>query len=249
MNTNPLVTLPPAVLTERPAPHLSARYAHVHSGQLVDALAGEGYQLHSVLARKTRRADPLYARHQLDLRHPDAPRLDGVQMRILLTNSHDGSSGVHLAAGAFRFVCSNGLVIGTTVGAFKLRHAKSAAEQVIDRVRDLARRSTDFVRTVEDWSRKELSEAEALEFARGAAVLRFGDVNRFDPATLLETVRPEDEGRSLWRVFNRVQEATTQRRLTGFSAEGRRLASAPLASVERVLGYNAQLWDLAAEFA
>lgn len=247
---SPLVTLPPSVLASAPAPHLSSRYAHVNSHDIVRRMADEGFELRSVTARRTRSADSaLYAKHVMDFRHPDAPQYDGVAMRVLVTNAHDGSASARAIAGAFRFICSNGLVIGTTVGSYATRHVSDAADAVIRAAQDMARRSTTFVQTIDRWDAIELSADEAIEFARGAAMLRFGDVNRFDPRTMLATVRAEDEGRSLWRVFNRVQEATTNRRLTGFNADGRRLASSPLASVDRTIDYNAQLWSLAEEFA
>ena len=41
---------------------------------------------------------------------------------IIIKNSYDGSLQVHILAGAFRLVCSNGLIIGITLGKKNYRH-------------------------------------------------------------------------------------------------------------------------------
>ena len=40
---------------------------------------------------------------------------DYVHPTITIKNSYDGSVGLHILAGAFRLVCSNGLIIGNTI--------------------------------------------------------------------------------------------------------------------------------------
>ena len=41
---------------------------------------------------------------------------------IVIKNSYDGSTAITVMAGAFRMVCSNGMVVGTIVDYFKNRH-------------------------------------------------------------------------------------------------------------------------------
>lgn len=47
---------------------------------------------------------------------------DTVNPEILIKNSYDGSVGVHIMAGAWRLVCSNGMVIGTIIKEINSRH-------------------------------------------------------------------------------------------------------------------------------
>jgi hypothetical protein len=59
-------------------------------------------------------------------------RIPGVEIKIadgdllnpevILKNSYDGTLQVHVLAGAFRLVCSNGLVIGVTLGQTNFKH-------------------------------------------------------------------------------------------------------------------------------
>jgi Domain of unknown function (DUF932) len=151
--------------------------------------------------------------------------------------------------GVYRFICSNGLVVGSTYAKEVVRHSGEQARQLIERVRALSRNTGPLFAQIDSWTKRELSAPEANEFARLASVLRFGDAQRFDPVQLLETHRAEDEDNTLWRVFNRVQENALQRSLPGHSADGRRISSRPVKGIDKITDFNVQLWRLAEEFA
>lgn len=244
------IALPKSVFTEVASPKMSQRYVHINTREIVDALAQEGFAVDSAKANKVRAGrDPLYAKHQLIFRKPDAPGVNGAVPTVLFTNSHDGSTGAKFIMGAYRFACTNGLVIGSTYAREVVRHSGEQAMQLIDRVRALSKNTGPLFAQIESWSKIELAQPEVDEFARLAAVLRFGDVNRFDPKQLLQVRRSEDEGRDLWRVFNRVQENAVRGNLTGFTADGRRLTSREIKNIDQSTNFNADLWRLAEEFA
>ena len=48
---------------------------------------------------------------------------DVVSPEITLKNSYNGQWGLHILAGAFRFICSNGLVIGTVISRKNYKHS------------------------------------------------------------------------------------------------------------------------------
>jgi hypothetical protein len=243
------ITLPVAVDTPVPAPKMSSRYVHINTRQVLNVLAEEGFEVAGVMSVRPRAADPLYARHAVDLRHPDMPKLgDGVP-RIVFSNSHDGSARASVMAGVFRFVCTNGMVVGSTYANERVVHAGESARTLIDRIRHLARNTAPLFKQIESWQRKQLTDAAAREYARLAATLRWGDPHRFEPEQLLEVRRADDEGNDLWRVFNRVQEATTRLKLPGVARSGRATRSAPLNELSANLRFNQQLWQLTEEFA
>ena len=51
-----------------------------------------------------------------------------------------------------------------------------------------------------------MSDWQVKKFAKGAALVRFGDSVKVDIDELLKVDRVEDSGNNLWAVFNRVQE-------------------------------------------
>ncbi len=47
---------------------------------------------------------------------------DIINPQVIVRNSYDGSVGIHIIAGAFRKVCSNGMVIGNIVSSINNKH-------------------------------------------------------------------------------------------------------------------------------
>lgn len=244
------VLMPAAVFTDHASERVSPRYVHVDSRPIVEAMQAEGFQLFSANSMRKRLASrAMYAKHALDFRHPDLPEADGYVPRVIFVNSHDGSSSAKFMMGVYRFVCENGLVVGSSYAHEVARHSGEAAADLVARVQRLARNTAPLFAQIDKWTRRQLSGPEVTEFARLAATLRFGDAQRFNPAQLLEVARPEDEGGSLWRVFNRVQENAVRGGLVGYSATGRQLASRRMNGMSAHTDFNVQLWRLAEEFA
>lgn len=246
---NELVPLPPSVLAAGPSPKVSSRYVHHDSRAVIEIMESEGFRLANVKVPKLRSRDPRFAKHELDFRHPDLGQIDGATPRIIYTGSHDGSSSSKFMMGVYRFICSNGMVVGSTYAKEVVRHSGESAKTLIDRIRALANNTGPLFSQIEQWGKIDLERSAQLEFARLAAVLRFGDAQRFAPETLLEVRRGEDDRGDLWHVFNRVQENAMRGGLVGYSADGRQLTSRPVKSIDQNTSFNVDLWRLAAEFA
>ena len=243
--------LPATVLQKEAHPDRSKRYSHIDTREVISVLERSGFKVHgvTVATRRSKARDPLFAKHQVTLRHPNMPVVAGITPQIMLVNSHDGSSSAQALHGAFRQVCSNGLVVGTVQEAIRVRHAGDATKELIENVKRTATHSRDLFTSVDRWSSIELSKARMHQFARLAGVLRWGDPHRFDTDTLLSTRRAEDDQGNLWTVFNRVQENAVRGGLSGLSASGRHATSRPLSEITANNKFNAQLWQLAQEFA
>ena len=242
-------TLPLSVLADRPAPKMSERYVHVNSREIVELMEQEGFYVAAAKTTAPRSRDPMFARHSIEFRRHDAPRVGGTTPRIIFVNSHDGTTAAQAMAGLYRFVCSNGLVIGRTLEQIKQRHAGDAAYELIARMRSLAKNSEQTFTKIEQWSRKQLTTPQRNQFARFAAQLRWGDAAMFEPEEMLRLRRAEDDRGDLWSTFNRLQENTVRGGLVGLSRSGRQATSRPLTDIQRDLAYNAQLWQLTEELA
>jgi hypothetical protein len=242
-------TLPAAALAAAPAPTLSSRYEFIDTRDIVQRVAEEGWQVATATTASPRKRDALFTKHMIDFRHPDFAPVHGAVPRLIFTNSHDGSSSAKILAGVFRFVCSNGLVVGTTTASETVRHTGDAAADLIHRVQQLARETSKVYSSIDRWSKKDLTRAQRYEFARFAAQLRWGDAQRFAPEDLLMVRRAEDDRGDLWATFNRVQENTVRGGIEGLSRSGRAATSRPLSDITRSVDYNAALWTLAEEVA
>jgi hypothetical protein len=80
---------------------------------------------------------------------------DVVSPEIIITNSYDGSSEVGAIAGAFRFVCTNGMIIGHKIGQSGIRHNiwadveafYSIVQEMINRTEEVF--TSDFKRLID----------------------------------------------------------------------------------------------------
>jgi hypothetical protein len=249
-----MVTLPPGVLpiaalADAPSPRVSSRYEFIDSRAVVEAMTAEGFYVAAAAQRRARAGGVARGVHLLDFRHPQAPTMLGTQPRILFINSHDGSRAARAVVGAFRLVCSNGLVTGTTLSTQVARHAGDAARELVERMRQLSKNTLPMFQQIERWSKTNLSAARTVEFARLATQLRWGDAERVKPEELLAVRRAGDDAGDMWTVFNRVQESTTRLSLPGVARSGRRMTTQPLQEVTASTKFNADLWRLAEEFS
>jgi DNA-binding transcriptional regulator YbjK len=245
----------PAAFAETYAPHLSAKYGFISTAEALKVMFEEGYHVVSASQDKARQRNPAYVRHSLTLRHESAMEQQAAVgeyvPQILLINSHNGRTKLSMRVGLFRFVCSNGMVVGDTVMQEAIRHSQQVATEVIDRLRHASAMTGQLFKKTDEWQKIELSEAQAQTFAQKAAELRFGKERAamYAPSEILQLRRPEDEGNTLWRIFNRVQENTTTQSLEGKTANSRAVHSRPLLGIGENTAYNERLWSLAEEFA
>lgn len=240
--------VPRSILAEAPMPHrVSKRYVHIDSRQVVDAMLDEGFVIAKVDQRKSKDAE--YGMHEIDFRLPEVPEVGGAIPRVIFRNAHDGTSGARMMMGMYRFVCSNGLVVGSTYATLAARHVGNAAADLIERIQKLARNTTPLFKQIETWQSLELSDSKAKDFARFAAQLRFGDADRFDTNDILRVVRSTDDKRDLWTVFNRVQENVLHGGFEGKLANGHAIRAKPLVNLDSRTEFNQGLWRLAEEFA
>jgi Domain of unknown function (DUF932) len=202
-----------------------------------------------------------FTKHMIRMRHV-RDHLGQVQARpeaneIILINSHDGASSYQMLAGMFRFVCCNGLVVGDVVDDIRIPHKGNIQGEVIEG----AFRVLDEFRTVDEHTEAmkalQLQPPEEIALATAALALRFGERgveetggHRPAPVTaeqLTQARRPEDIGHSLWSTFQRVQENVMRGGQPGRSAQGRRLQTRPVGSIDRGVSLNRALWMLAEE--
>lgn len=260
----------PAAFTDHASPETSERYGFVSTANAIDILADHGFAPVRAIQKPVRKLSQLpFADHMLTFA-PQGLADTGAPDRaeIVLYNSHNGKSALKLFAGAFRFICSNGMIAGEGFAA-KARHSRLTADGFSDMVQDQAQSLPDMMQRIERMKQRELSPADCLTFARGAATLRWAiDPNsEFTNTTEAESLRGSfatnqtsldlehatrygDQGPSLWRLFNRTQEGLIRggvrvRSYTDRKPQGTIRKARPIASLPESVRINRQLWDMA----
>lgn len=244
----------------------SERYGFIPTSDVLAALQREGFEVAKSITQRVRDASKIgFERHQLRLRPAGQvglrPEVGTIFPEVILTNSHDGSSGFRLDAGLYRLVCSNGLTVAQgEQAAVSIPHRGSPealAGRVIEgtfEVLDVANRSIEAAR---DWSQIELHRSEQEAFAEAAAIARWGvdaetgrSLAPVSPTSVLTARRWDDRAPTLWNTFNRAQENLVQRGgIRGVSSTGRRLGVRAVTGINENSNLNRALWLLAQRLA
>ena len=216
----------------------------------MDTLGWKVGQATSVRSRK----NAGYQKHLIKFFNPsiEINGDDGLMYpQILLTNSHDGKSSFKFEAGIFRLVCSNGLVIKShDFGSFNIRHMGYSFEQLQTNIKEFVDGLPTIVERMNLFITKVMSEKEMKAFAQQAVDARFGgaQVTGIELEALLAIERNEDDGNTLWKVFNRVQEKLVGGSFTYVNEEGKLRKARPIKNFQQDMALNGQLWEIAEQF-
>jgi hypothetical protein len=244
--------LPPAVYSETHADRLSDKYVHVKTSDVLEIFQDHGWSVREASA--ARKGNVQHSRHMLRLRHKDyleGFRVDGIIPELVVLNSHNGSWALRMLLGMFRMVCTNGMVAGTIWDGVTLKHYRltDAEEKIKLATEQLGTHVGLLADTIETWDKIEMSIPDQIEFAKSASHIRWGEAAPVEEHVLLEARRTVDQGNTLWKVFNRVQESLTQGGFSGRSSNNRTFSVKGIKNVKRDYLYNQRLWSAANDFA
>lgn len=242
----------PSVFAAEPWHKMSDRYGFVPTSEIVAGLRREG--LEPVSARQSRsriegKSD--FTRHMLRFR-PQGTMVRSVGdvfPEIVITNSHDGTSGYEVSAGLFRLACLNGMVVSDgMIQSHKVYHRGNIVDDVIEATYTVVEDMPRALEQVEAWQATPLRIEHQTALAAAALSLRYDeDKVPTSPEMILRPRRHADVGSDLWSTFNRVQEAILRGGVRGTRdpRTGRRRSVRPINGVTEDVRLNRALWTLA----
>lgn len=260
MTTAILMTLPqlkaatPAAFAKKPDKRVSERYEFIPTTDMIAALTAAGFV--PVGARNQRAykgsGNDTTGRHVVRFRLAKTAKqaLGEVIPEVIVSSSHNGRTRYTMRAGLFRLVCLNGLTVAThNFGEISVKHTKGMLAEVTAAANKIIADAITSVKAVEAMQAVKLNEKEQHAFAKKALGIRFREDKGETPPVTAEAVlgvrRKEDEGASVWQVFNRVQENLVKGGLVGAAESGRRVQTRQLTSTGRDAQVNYDLWQLA----
>ena len=243
----------PSVFAEQAHESRSSRYTYIPTSYVLEGLQKEGFRVFSATQAITRDQDRMgHAKHMLRLRHETTFESGYGQEvnELILINSHDGASAYQLMAGCFRFVCSNGMIVGNSYGEVRVRHSGNVRDEVVQGAYQLLDSFEEVTESREAMKGLMLTDGEQRAFARAALAARFPDkdVDTIDirPEQVIATRRYADEGRDLWSTFNRAQENLVQGGIRNNNPR-RRTRTRAVQGIDQNVTLNRALWTLAEE--
>ena len=221
-NSELIAKVPMAFASEPTAP-MSERYVFIPTTTIIEDMAKMGWQPVLATGKGKRRNAKRKSSFHLIAFENEAPEfqitdnntgLTEAKVRIIVTNSHDGTSSFGFHIGIFRLICENGLVISTkTFSEIKVRHINydfetlrkvvaTTTEQIPN---EIAAFNAMRERTMKDNEQKELA-INALKIRKGMELSEPINVDEETISDLLEPKREEDKGSDLWSIYNVLQE-------------------------------------------
>jgi hypothetical protein len=241
----------PSVFAQEAHESRSDRYAFIPTSAVLAGMKAEGFDVFAAGQSRTRLAGKRdFTRHVLRLRHQSFTgrnvKVGDSIPEIVLTNSHDGSSGYQLSAGFFRLVCSNGMVVGNQQSTIKVRHTGNVMGDVIEGATRVLDDLQIGMSRIEEFQGIQLQQPEQLALASAALQLRWKEGEApVEAHKLLTPRRWDDRGSDLWTTFNRVQESLIKGGVKGRNANGGRMSTRAVTSVNEDIRLNKSLWTLA----
>lgn len=224
--------------------NVSGKYLHVNTETIIDDLEKLGWKPVTAAQRKSRGKSTIFSKHMVSFQNPDiiikGKNGDDAFPRIILTNSHDGFNSFQFRVGIYRLVCSNGLVVADEeFSSFRIRHSGYSFEELRTVVAQAVQDLPNKVEVLNKMQVRMLTPEEQRQLAIDAMALRATKPDvKFDEASIQEVLaatRKEDEGDSLWVVFNRVQESIIN---GGYSAA---LSGAKVRKVKKIKSFEKDL--------
>lgn len=245
-----LKRLVPAAFADGPSSSVSAKYQFINTAEIITRLMKEGFSAVRATQNRARTEDDkLTTRHMIRFRQSKIkPIVGDVFPEVIVVNGHNGGVTFEMKGGLYRLACSNGLV--TNVADRMNTSAKHIGDDmgaIIEGAYRVIKDMATIDETVKAMQGHMLVEKKAIEFAKNASVLAYGEghILAEEPKLLLSTRRTEDEGMDLWHVFNRVQENIMRGGMEYQSASGRTVTTKGITRVKREMEFNSDLWSLA----
>lgn len=262
LSTERIQQLAPAVFSTTKHERLTDRYVSLHTKDVLPVLADYGYQPVQAAQKRSRSTSPEFAQHMMAFAKTDVLSSEPQEFRpeIILYNSHDGTGSVRLFAGAFRFICSNGIVAGDGF-SFRLYHSSALLgfEQML---RNTVQTLPTLMDKIERLRSIQLSYGQAQDLALAGVATRWKDYAGQEergsyavPQTVKDVLsvrRLEDNDFDAWTVFNRIQEGVVRgnafiRSVTEKHPEGVMRKARSLSSIKAHVDINQKLWNIADE--
>jgi Domain of unknown function (DUF932) len=248
-----VATVAPAVFAKEPGITTLPGYEFIDTEMVVRTLMGMDYVVTEASQQRAENAQmDMGAKHMVRMRHiknfnPEK-KVGEVVPEIVIVNAHNASSKLHMYLGLWRFLCSNGLMVGETFDSQSFFHRRVDTATIQAAVNHAGNVQLPKVQEqVKLMQKKDIAVERQRIFATNAIALRWPEGTEAANADrILLPRRATDAGDSVWRVYNRVQENLLQ---GGFTALNRNLSVRPMEQVTNVIHINRALWDMALKLA
>ena len=253
---------PLAYATAPTNPKVSDKSVQAHTSTVSDDMAQLGWYPVEAKQKKARKnSSGSQSFHMIAFQNPEVKIMQGEDVeaypRIILTNSHDGMASFRFRVGLYRCICSNGLVIcDENFADLTIRHINYTFDDLRHLVVKTMSELPAYIEIMNKMKQTTLDKSQKYDFALRMLKLRKNvpdneklNVSERTLTDILTPIRKEDEGDSLWNVFNVLQEKMIKGGFMVESGKEDKLRKMrPVKSFARDLSVNYKMFDTAIDY-
>ena len=253
---------PLAYATAPTNPKVSDKYVQANTSTVIDDMAKLGWYPVEAKQKKARKnSSGIQSFHMIAFQNPEVKIMQGEDVeaypRIILTNSHDGMASFRFRVGLYRCICSNGLVIcDENFADLTIRHINYTFDDLRHLVVKTMSELPAYIEIMNKMKQTTLVKSQKYDFALRMLKLRKNvpdneklNVSERTLTDILTPIRKEDEGDSLWNVFNVLQEKMIKGGFMVESGKEDKLRKMrPVKSFARDLSVNYKMFDTAIDY-
>ena len=252
LSNKQLIEIAPSIGALTPHETVSNKYSFVSTIEAINYLRDSGWmpiKANEVKARKDHKKG--FQKHMVRFTRKDTIHLsDGSRIDTVLYNSHDRGCAFKLIGGIFRFICSNGVIVGNKMVEFSHKHMGFEPNEFIKSAQTIGSRMINIGNSVDQWQTLELTPNEQGIYAIAANKAVWGDESPVGSLQLLRSRRWENRDKAdLWTTFNTVQENVIKGGLIGKDKNGKKRKTRAVKSIDKNRKLNQALWTLTEKMA
>lgn len=220
-------------------------YQRLETNEVKSILESKGFRVRSEEWERVRdKSRDGLQKHIVRLYHPDIRFRDGAEIpEIVIQNSYDKTTSVHMMIGIYRLICSNGLIVGNTFGGVSIRHAANVRNKTLDALDVLEVQIKQLEGIIDNQKQKAIvmpsrETLDAIILPSNAINI---DHNGYEPTAAF---RFQDTATDAWTSFNRVQEKMMRGGIPYRTESGRLMRTRKIQSIRRTISVNKELWNL-----
>lgn len=231
----------PAIFASQKHSKVSDKYQFVDTSKVIETLEESGFRIRTM----SQQGKGASAKHMVRMNSTTEVG-KGNSLEVVLLNSHNGTSRLSLNFGVYRFVCSNGLIVGQHfVEPVRVRHmgegVKTAVSDALMQINEQHKIVAEQVYMLQN---TEMTKEQIFKLAISALLLTYPDNKELATESniyqIIQARRVEDMNAVAWSVFNRIQENVIR---GGLKLEGMKRAMRPVRSIDRDFKINNELWN------
>lgn len=229
------------------------RYTFVSSNEILQMAESHDLSLVSAKVQRVRNPKRIgYEKHLMSFALDRGSFPGDARPEVSIINSHDGQCGIKVFLGITRFICLNGLFVGTSLGSYNIRHSHKEAREITQSALRLAISKLPKVTTqVSQWQNTLVSPtAKLIYLTQVLDACKAHGINTkgLTLDNLQDSRRIEDTGNTLWILFNRSQEHIIRGGQSYVTSNGRHVRRRQLSAIDTTVEINRALWDITEKF-